>query len=234
MDVDLRADSGVWQYEMRREMQQVTPGLFVGPSEPSKDLARLHMERITAIIIVRSKHESRIHPKTRLFAASVTSHHTTRAPFLKPRFPNQFAYLILEDVQDNEFQNLIRRYPQAQAFIDDQLTRGGKVLLHDDSGISRAPALAIMYLIDKRNMRYDEAMSHVSARRYCMHINPGFVNQMKEFEVLIRARGSLAPKQNGLTSNSSNARRKREQDDVVEDENVMRPTHRTWEAQANS
>ncbi|CEH15011.1 phosphatases ii [Ceraceosorus bombacis] len=213
MDVDLRSDSGVWQYEMRREMQQVTPGLFVGPSEPSKDLARLHMERITAIIIVRSKHE---------------------APFLKPRFPNQFAYLILEDVQDNEFQNLIRLYPQAQAFIDHELTRGGKVLLHDDSGISRAPALAIMYLIDKRNMRYDEAMSHVSARRYCMHINPGFVNQMKEFEVLVRARGTLAPKQNGLTSNSSNARRKREQDDVMEDENVMRPTHRTWEAQANS
>lgn len=63
---------------------------------------------------------------------------------MRPRFPEHFVYLVLEDVADADTQNLIRLLPRARAFIDEQLARGGRVLVHDDGGISRAPAVVVM------------------------------------------------------------------------------------------
>lgn len=71
---------------------------------------------------------------------------------VKPRFPDQFMYLVL-DVEDNEEQNLIRLFPScvliclsvashsltcqfllpcysAKAFIDTAIANGGRVLVH--------------------------------------------------------------------------------------------------------
>ena len=63
---------------------------------------------------------------------------------MRPRFPEHFVYLVLDDVADQDTQNLIRLLPRARAFIDEQLARGGQVLVHDDGGISRAPAVVVM------------------------------------------------------------------------------------------
>ena len=64
---------------------------------------------------------------------------------VKPRFPEQFVYLVL-DVEDNEEQNLIRLFPRfvslspfvqtinccfsANSFIEQAISQGGRVLVH--------------------------------------------------------------------------------------------------------
>ncbi|KAJ7178578.1 hypothetical protein C8R43DRAFT_861513, partial [Mycena crocata] len=51
---------------------------------------------------------------------------------VRPRFPDQFAYLTL-NVEDNEEQNLFPAYasmPLAKAFIDTAIAQGGGVLVH--------------------------------------------------------------------------------------------------------
>ncbi|PWN89913.1 phosphatases II, partial [Acaromyces ingoldii] len=147
-----------WRYEMRRQCQEILPeALYLGPADSGRYLPPLHALGITAIVIVRTDVE---------------------APFLKPRFPNQFQYAVF-DVGDRFEQNLIRIVPELVSFIDGATRDGGKVLVHDDNGISRAPALVIMYLMEKFSVSYDVAAAHVQERRYCVHLNEGFVVQCK-------------------------------------------------------
>jgi len=42
-----------WKYEMRREMQEVIPGVFLGPYAAAKDHAALKNNRITHILMIR-------------------------------------------------------------------------------------------------------------------------------------------------------------------------------------
>lgn len=108
-----------WSYEMRREAQEVLPGLFVGPYQASRSKESLTAKGITSIVCISERREQHL---------------------VKARFPETFDYLCLE-VRDAQDQNLIRVFPQAKAFIDDALYKGGKVLVHCGDGISRSPAI---------------------------------------------------------------------------------------------
>lgn len=111
-------------WPMRRRAQEILPWLYLGPAEASRDLPQLHSLGITAMLTVASAAEA--------------------AYILKPRYPQAFAYSVLP-VEDRREQNLIVLVPQVRAFIDQVREQtNGKVLVHDDGGISRAPAIVIL------------------------------------------------------------------------------------------
>ncbi|KDN40248.1 phosphatases II [Tilletiaria anomala UBC 951] len=183
-----------WTYEMRRECQEVVSGIWVGPAESGKNLENLLRLDISSIVVLRSPCE---------------------ALFLKPRFPDQFQYLVL-DVHDRQDQNLISIYPSFRDFVDASRVQGQRVLIHDDGGMSRAPAMAAMYVIDKRALKFQDAISMIQYRRYCIHINQGFVRQLKEFEAVCLARDQYKKhQQTGESAKEMNtikaARRRREE-----------------------
>ncbi|PAV17287.1 phosphatases II [Pyrrhoderma noxium] len=91
-----------WRYEMRRECQEIVEGIFLGPFQASKSLESLRSHGITHILCIRD---------------------TKEAFSVRPRFPDQFTYLVL-DVQDNDEQNLIQLFPLARHFIDEALDKG--------------------------------------------------------------------------------------------------------------
>lgn len=80
-----------WKYEMRREAQQIIPGLYLGPYQSSRLLEPLQRLGITHILVVYDQREK---------------------AFLKPRFPENFTYLVLE-VRDATDQNVIGLFPQS-------------------------------------------------------------------------------------------------------------------------
>lgn len=133
-----------WKYEMRREAQEILPGLFVGPYQASKDYATLQRQGITHVVCIFENRERHL---------------------VKPRFADRgIQYLSLE-VRDSQDQNLIRLFPQyvikanlmcpskspkicrypphfrAKQFIDLALANSGRVLVHCGDGISRSPAI---------------------------------------------------------------------------------------------
>ncbi|KAF5345542.1 hypothetical protein D9758_012025 [Tetrapyrgos nigripes] len=186
-----------WRYEMRRECQEILPELLLGPFVASKSLPTLQSLGITHIVCIRDAKE----------AFSV-----------RPRFPEQFMYLVL-DVEDNEEQNLIRLFPRAKAFIDEAISQGGKVLVHCNGGISLSPAFVVMFVMQHYALSWEDALHMVQNRRYCISPNGGFLTQIKEYEAIYRASQAVAR----FSSNSSNAertvtRRKREDDSDNEDE----------------
>ncbi|XP_027425851.1 serine/threonine/tyrosine-interacting protein isoform X4 [Zalophus californianus] len=121
-------DAEEWTYPMRREMQEILPGLFLGPysSAMKSKLPILQKYGITHIICIRQNIE---------------------ANFVKPNFQQLFRYLVL-DIADNPVENIIRYFPMTKEFIDGSLQTGGKVLVHGNAGISRRDAFA--YVQERR------------------------------------------------------------------------------------
>jgi len=186
-----------WRYEMRRDCQEIIPGLLLGPYLVSRDLDKLQKLRITHIVCLRDAKE----------AFSV-----------KPRFPDHFGYMVL-DVQDTEDQNLIRLFPAARDFIYDAIKKGGKVLVHCNGGISISPAFVVMFVMEHFRLSCDDALHMVQNRRYCISPNGGFLSQIKEYEAIYRAAMAVGAQPTARRQN----RRKREEDS--DDEEMERKKH---------
>ncbi|XP_059505137.1 serine/threonine/tyrosine-interacting protein isoform X2 [Stegostoma tigrinum] len=185
-----REDAGDWMYPMRRAMQEILPGLYLGPYSAAmkSKLPILEENGITHIICVRQDIE---------------------ANFIKANFQEKFRYLVL-DIADNPVENIIRYFPVVpqknvkalermqkrfarivlgtKEFIDGCLENGGKVLLHGNAGISRSAALVIAYIMETFGVKYRDAFTYVQERRFCINPNAGFVHQLQEYEAIYLAK----------------------------------------------
>lgn len=100
------------------------------------------------------------------------------------KFVNHFFHLcdavpLSSEVSDHPLENLIPYFPISRNFIDQALSQGGRVFIHCNGGISRAPAFAIAYLMESQGLDFATALNHVQARRFCMNMNDGFKMQLK-------------------------------------------------------
>ncbi|NP_001089533.1 serine/threonine/tyrosine-interacting protein A [Xenopus laevis] len=157
-----------WAYPMRREMQEILPGLFLGPYSAAmkSKLSVFQKCGITHVICIRQNIE---------------------ANFIKPNFQQLFRYLVL-DIADNPVENIIRFFPMSKEFIDGCLQTGGKVLIHGNAGISRSAALVIAYIMETFGIKYRDAFTYVQERRFCINPNAGFVHQLQEYEAIYLAK----------------------------------------------
>jgi len=144
---------------MRREAQLIIPGLYLGPFQASIKLERMTQLGITHVLCVRDQKE---------------------ASFIYPRFRDDFIYHTLE-IRDSMDQNLISVIPECLRFIDEAINAGGTVLAHCNGGIALAPAIVVGYIMTKYNWSFENALSYVQSKRYC--VSPmSFQVQLKEYE----------------------------------------------------
>jgi len=183
-----------WKYEMRRECQEILPGLILGPLQAAKSLDILRGLGISHVVCIRVAKE----------AFSV-----------KPRFPDDFKYMVV-DLADSEEQNLIRYFPAAKGFIDTAIQGGGRVLVHCNGGISSSPAFVIMFVMQHFQISWEDALHYVQNRRYCISPNSGFITQIKEYEPIYKA-GVAVAQHPAPQMDRSTSRRKRELDDDEEE-----------------
>ncbi|NXU61283.1 STYX protein, partial [Horornis vulcanius] len=160
-----------WTYPMRREMQEILPGLFLGPysSAMKSKLPILQKHGITHVICIRQNIE---------------------ANFIKPNFQQLFRYLVL-DIADNPVENIIRFFPmfiQTWLILRGFFSFSGKVLVHGNAGISRSAALVIAYIMETFGVKYRDAFTYVQERRFCINPNAGFVHQLQEYEAIYLAK----------------------------------------------
>lgn len=123
LPIERRSNDPEWTYDMRRTAQSILPYLYLGPIEAAKNLALLHSNGITAICILRTQAE---------------------AMYLKPKYPQTFTYQVFE-ISDSDDQNLIKIAPLFRQFIEAETAKpNGRILVHDEGGMSRAPAMVIL------------------------------------------------------------------------------------------
>lgn len=178
-----------WTYSMRRDMQEIIPGLFLGPYSAAmkSKIDQLMQSGVTHIVCVRQDIESH---------------------FIRPNFPEKFKYLVL-DIADTVTTNIIQHIPKVKFFIDDCLCYRGKVLIHGNAGISRSATLVIAYIMETYGLSYKDAFLRVQQKRFCINPNEGFAQQLREYEPIYRAKLTL---QNGETSQVTGKLKRRIQD----------------------
>jgi len=189
-----------WNYSMRRGMQEICPGIFLGPyaCAAKNKFEDLRTNGITHVICVRHVMEQKI---------------------IKPNFPDNFKYLVL-DISDSFEQNIIQFLPHTKAFIDEAIQSQGKVLVHGNGGISRSGAIVIGYVMEKYGVTYKLAFQYVQSKRFCVNPNVFFVQQLEEYEPIFRARLCQSQSQSvslDVSGGSSKAKRKYEEDDTPMD-----------------
>ncbi|XP_034246991.1 serine/threonine/tyrosine-interacting protein B-like isoform X2 [Thrips palmi] len=156
-----------WTYDMRRSMQEIVPGLFLGPYSSAKPAKPDYLlsNGITHIICVRCTMEAKI---------------------VRPRFPDRFSYLVL-DIADCPTENIIQHFRAVRDFINESHERGGKTLIHGNAGISRSAALTIAFVMEKYGLTYKKAYDLLQTKRFCVNPNEGFAQQLMAFESIYLA-----------------------------------------------
>ncbi|WWC94128.1 hypothetical protein V866_000967 [Kwoniella sp. B9012] len=188
-----------WKYEMRREAQQIIPGLYLGPFQSSTNLTKMKLMGITHVLCIRDKKESSL---------------------IYPRFPTEFRYMTL-DISDNTDQNLITIFPKCRDFIEEAMTMGGTVLAHCNGGIALSPAIVVGYLMWKFNLSADNALAYVQSKRYCVS-TMSFQNQFKEYEPIQMAQKMVQNIGFGAGMGNVNKRQALDEEDDEEDEEDRR------------
>jgi serine/threonine/tyrosine-interacting protein len=171
-----------WRYAMRREYQEIIPGLFLGPYHVARNIEALQRQGISHCIIIRDPLER---------------------GFLRPLFPNQLQYLEIE-VASSNLQSVIpyflpfRKFVQEAQCLREQYTLGlqvtpetmnrsvvtppvphGNVLVYCRDGISLSPTFVIAYLMEVMQMPFSQAYLYLQNRRFCLNPNDGLKLQLQ-------------------------------------------------------
>ncbi|XP_076441878.1 serine/threonine/tyrosine-interacting protein A-like [Babylonia areolata] len=163
-----------WEYNKRREMQEIIPGLFLGPYSAAckSELGSLTSAGITHIVCVRQR--------------MLTS-------LVKPNFPEVFTYLVL-DIEDNEVQNIMQYFPKVNDFILTCLKAGGKCLVHGTTGCSRSATLVQAFIMRHFDRSCSDVSEYIQKRRFCICPNMNFTRQLEDYAPICKAyHTTLAP-----------------------------------------
>ncbi|KAI9306680.1 protein-tyrosine phosphatase-like protein [Cunninghamella echinulata] len=155
-----------WHYEMRREMQEILPGLYLGPLSVCRDKDYLRNFGITHILCILDTNELNLFKRTLEMTTNFNSH--------------------IIQIADNQYQLLISHFPIGNKFIKQALDQGGKVLVCCNGGMSRSPCFAIAYIMETFQMDAREAYHFVQSKRLCINPNDSFKSQLRVVIIIIR------------------------------------------------
>lgn len=169
-----------WRYSMRRQMQEVYPGIFLGPYSVAgkTQLAQLQAAGISHIVCVRCEAEEHI---------------------VRPHFPDVFKYLVV--TMENSSNNSTPRsappldevLAESNAFIAACAEVGGRCLVHGLGGLSRSAVLVIAYIIADTHCSELDALRLVANRRYCVSVDRYYMKLLQQFAIAVTQQTSGPP-----------------------------------------
>ncbi|XP_028292533.1 dual specificity protein phosphatase 19-like [Gouania willdenowi] len=96
-------------------------------------------------------------------------------------FPDLFVYKTVS-ILDQPDVNLMLHIKECSDFIQQAHSEKGVVLVHCNTGVSRAPAVVIGYLMSCDGQSFDTALSLVQSTRPASSPNPGFMEQLRLYK----------------------------------------------------
>jgi len=96
-------------------------------------------------------------------------------------FEDTFVYKKLE-LNDTGDEDVLNLFNEVVSFIDSAIASGGKVFVHCQRGVSRAPTFVLSYIMWHQHLTYEQAYRVVKVARNCCCPNPGFAFQLVEWE----------------------------------------------------
>ena len=81
--------------------------------------------------------------------------------------------------KDEEESDILQYINKVMKIINLAIEKKANILLHCGAGVSRSPALLVVYLIKQYELVFDDAYKMVYSKRNCCEINNGFIEQLK-------------------------------------------------------
>lgn len=173
-----------WAYTDRRSLQEIVPGIFIGPLATARDPDSLDRLGIKTLVAVRTQ---------------------TTWNIFKPLFPHKYRYEPLDIVEGS----LLGALPRVKPFVDACLARGENILFYDETGNAKAPLIVCSYLMEAGPMDSRAAYSYVKSKRISACLSNHERYQLQEFETLLNARNTImAHSYSPQELNRSSCRRK--------------------------
>ncbi len=137
----------------RAFLSEVSPGLYCGDFASACNLELLESHRIDLVVnLVKG---------------------------LQNKFLSQFAYENFE-IDDNPMHGFDENLTAVIRLIRGHIQNGRRVLVHCRKGISRAPSVAIGYLIINQNLSFDAAFEKLRMANPKVDPNLGFIVQLQQ------------------------------------------------------
>jgi len=89
-------------------------------------------------------------------------------------------------ITDSEMSDIGNYFDAVTRFIDDELTNGGRVLVHCVAGVSRSTTLVLAYLVRFRGYTLLDSFDFVAEKRRIAWPNDGFYRQLIGYERKLR------------------------------------------------
>ncbi|KAL3128961.1 dual specificity phosphatase [Cryptosporidium hominis] len=160
--------------------QRIIPGIFLGGSTIANDLKKLKDLGITHIVCC-------------LQGAC--------------KFPNEFLYLNIS-IYDTPFEDISKYFSSSFDFIHNALSqstveRPNNVYIHCAAGISRAPTICAAFLMRELGISSLQALNLIKLSRPYVAPNPGFLNQLYNYQLFLTSAKVCQKRQQVSNSNQS-------------------------------
>ena len=94
---------------------------------------------------------------------------------------------LLVQVEDHPRENLLQRFEQTYAFIDEALRGNGIVIVHCAMGVSRSATVVCAYLMKKLSLDPQSALEMIKKYRPLCTPNEGFQEQLEVYHRILKA-----------------------------------------------
>ena len=113
------------------------------------------------------------------------SHILTLTKDIKPKFPEEFEYLVIH-IEDTKDEELLIHLPKAIEFIKCGMENGTGVLVHCQQGISRSASIVIAYLMATKKKSFKHVFKMIKEKRPIVKPNQNFIDQLQTFEAKLK------------------------------------------------
>jgi dual specificity phosphatase 12 len=103
----------------------------------------------------------------------------------KAQYPFDFNY-ERSKLRDTEDENIIKEFERLLPIIHTEIINKRGVLVHCYYGRSRSASIVAAYLIFYHHMTTDEALDFIRSKRSQIDPNPGYIQQLRQFEEQVK------------------------------------------------
>jgi len=100
---------------------------------------------------------------------------------IKNFFPDKFKYFNIP-ILDSDKEDIKKYFESSYKYIDEAIKNKGNVLVHCHAGVSRSSSFVIAYIMKSQKKKCDTVLDIVKSKRNKINPNPGFIQQLKEYE----------------------------------------------------
>jgi len=155
---------------------EVYPGIILGDGSTALSVRTLVNEDVTHVVNASFACDSCL--RRELCGTCVLT---------KASYYSHSSQIVFKGIAANDEKRfpLYKYFDEATRFIEDALSKGGKVFVHCREGISRSATLVIAYLMMRKDMSALDATTLVRSKRPIFP-NDGFLQQLCDLELRLK------------------------------------------------